>query len=409
MITTNEPMKRPVVTEALKPPVAAPAPPKEKKSAGIWIVLLLVFVVLAVAIGYGLASRLRAEKTLTHETQVGAIPFVTITHPKSGAEGEQIDLPGDTQAFTDTPIYARTNGYLKKWYFDIGAHVKAGDLLAEIDEPELDQQLDQAQADLKNAQANLSISQVTNQRYQDLVKSNSVSKQEADQTASDLASKQALVGSSQANVHRLQALKDFEKVYAPFTGVITARNVDIGDAIQSGDTGTSKEMFHLTAIDTLRVFVAVPEVYATRLRTGDKVNVTLDSYPGKTFEGTIVRNSNSINPQTRTLNVEVDVANPKGELLPGAYAFVHILLPASATSVTIPANTLLFRAEGLRVGVVRDNKVVLVPIVIGHDYGASVEVTSGLTPDDNVIVDPADSLTEGATVQPQEQAPPKKA
>ena len=418
MITTNEPKKTSVVNEPPKPPLAPatptaaahpahhePLPNEPHYSAGMFWFVLFAFIFFTVVIGYGIYDRVLAEKNLTHETEKSAVPFVNVIHPKSGSAGEQIDLPGDTQAFTDTPIYARTNGYLKKWYFDIGAHVKAGDLLAEIEEPELDQQLYQAQADLKNAQANLAISQITNQRFQDLIKSNSVSQQETDQAKSDLASKQALVTSSEANLHRLQDLQGFEKVYAPFAGIVTARNTDIGDIVQSGNSGTGiKEMFHLTAIDTLRVFVAVPEVYAPRLHTGDKVAVTLDSYPGKTFEGTIVRNSNSINPQSRTLNVEVDVANPKDELLPGAYAFVHLTVPANQGSVTIPANTLLFRSEGLRVGVVRDGHVVLAPITIGHDYGTSLEVVSGLNPEDDVIVDPSDSLTEGAAVQVQETA-----
>jgi RND family efflux transporter MFP subunit len=379
-----------------------PTPPRESKRRGSsWTVIilgLLLAVLVGIGILFGIRSRTQAESALKQTTQQEATPFVSVIHPKSGSSDGEIKLPGNTQAFTEAPIYARTSGYLKKWYFDIGAHVKKGDLLAEIETPELDQQLLQAQSDLKNAQANLKISQITSGRYQDLLSSNSVSKQEADQASSDLASKQALVDSSQANIHRLQDLQSFEKLYAPFDGVITARNTDIGALIQAGDT-TPKELFHLSAINQLRVYIAVPEVYAERVKTGEKVGLTLDSMPGETFTGILVRNSNAIDPLSRTLNVEVDVDNPTGRLLPGAYAFVHLPIPASSNAVTIPANTLLFRSEGLRVGVVRNGHVALVPITIGHDYGNSVEVISGLTPEDEVIVDPSDSLTEGEAVQ----------
>ena len=227
-----------------------------------------------------------------------------------------------------------------------------------------------------------------------------------DQTASDLASKQALVNSSEANIRRLEDLQSFEKIYAPFDGVITARNTDIGALIGAGDNSGPKELFHLSAIDKLRVYIAVPEVYASRLQTGEKVTLTLDAFPGETFNGTLTRNSNTIDPQSRTLNVEVDVDNPDARLFPGAYTFVHLPVSGNGGSVTIPSNTLLFRSEGLRVGVVRDGHVVLAPITIGHDYGNTVEVVAGLTPQDAVIVDPSDSLTEGAAVQvgnPQKQ------
>ncbi len=380
-----------------------PAPQPERRGPGVFSILLGVVVVggLAYGIYAGIESRTRAEATLVQEAKESATPMVHVIHPTAGSNASEISLPGDTQAFTDTPIYARTSGYLKSWNFDIGARVKQGDLLAQIETPELDQQLQQAQADLKNAQANLAISQTTNNRYQDLIKSNSVSRQEADQAASDLASKQALVSSSEANVRRLLQLQDYEKIYAPFAGVITARNVDLGDLVQGSDNLATRELFHLAAIDKLRIYIPVPEVYAASVQSGEKVALTLDSFPGETFTGMVVRNSSSINPSTRTLNVEVDVDNPGDRLLPGAYAFVHLKVPSHRGAVTIPSNTLLFRSEGLRVGVVRDGQVQLTPITIGHDYGSSVEVTAGLTPDDEVIVDPADSLADGAQVQTQ--------
>jgi RND family efflux transporter MFP subunit len=379
----------------------ASSAPTSKRGPGI-ITLLVVLAVcagLAYGIYMGIHSRVQAEGRLVQVAQASAIPSVKVVHPVAGSAASEIALPGNTQAFTDTPIYARTSGYLKGWDADIGAHVAKGQLLAEIETPELDQQLQQAQADLKNAQANLNISKTTSGRYEALLKSNSVSKEETDQAMSDLQSKQALVDSSAANVRRLQQLQDYEKIYAPFAGVITARNTDIGHLIQAGNGTDARELFHLAATDPLRVYIPVPEVYAASVKSGDKVAITIDSYPGEAFTGTIVRNSDSIDLTTRTLNVEVDVANPNGHLLPGAYAFVHLKVPPHAGAVTIPSNTLLFRSEGLRVGVVRDGRVELTPITIGHDYGSSVEVVKGLTTDDEIILDPSDSLADGAKVQ----------
>jgi RND family efflux transporter MFP subunit len=326
-----------------------------------------------------------------------AIPTVNIVFPKGGAETEEIELPGNTEAFTDTPIYARTNGYVKDWYVDIGARVRQGQLLAVIETPELDQQLRQAKADLENALANLQIAQITATRWQNLLKTDSVSHQEADQAVSDLHSKEALVDSNKANVDRLEQLQSFERITAPVDGVITARNTDIGDLIQA-DTTAPKEIFHLSAIRKLRIYVPVPEVYAPSVKTGAKVDVTLDAFPGQIFAGTLVRNADAIDPATRTLTVEVDVDNSSGRMMPGAYAFVHFKIPATSGAVTIPSNALLFRSEGLRVGVVRNSHVALLPITIGQDYGDAVEVLSGLTARDAVIVNPSDSLANGAQV-----------
>jgi RND family efflux transporter MFP subunit len=308
-------------------------------------------------------------------------------------------LPGNTQAFIDSPIYSRTSGYLKDWYFDIGAHVRKGQLMATIETPELDQQLQVAQADLKSAQANLDLANTTATRYQNLLKTNSVSKQETDVATSDAAAKKAAVDASMANVRRLEQLQSFEKVYAPFDGIVTARNTDIGRLISAGQNTTPQELFHLAAIGKLRVYVAVPEAYSSAIKDGGKATLTLDEFPGRVFEGTIARNSNAIDQSTRTLNVEVDVDNPKGELLPGAYVFVHFKVPQHAAGLTLPSNTLLFRSEGLQVGVVRNGRVQLVPVKIAKDAGATVEIASGLTPNDPVILDPSDSLTRGQEVQ----------
>ena len=383
--------------ERMKPPASKPSSP--------WLLfgLAAIVLVLGIVIYSGIHERAQAESTLGASTERAAVPTVNVVEPSSAGLSQEIVLPGNTQAFNDTPIYARTNGYLKHWYVDIGTHVKQGQLLADIDTPEVDQQLEQARADLKNAQANEQLAQITAARWQNLLKTNSVSKQETDQAVSDLSARQASVDSMAANVHRLEQLQSFEKVYAPFAGVITARNTDIGALINAGAGGVPQELFHMAAVNKLRVYVAVPEVDSLAAQTGAKATLTLDEFPGEPFEGTIVRDSDSIDSATRTLNVEVDVNNAQGRIKTGAYAFVHLKLPqstrASAASLTIPANTLLFRSEGLRVGVVRNGHAELTPIKIGRDFGATVEVVAGLQPTDQVIVNPSDSLTSGSPVQ----------
>jgi RND family efflux transporter MFP subunit len=359
--------------------------------------------VLALLIYSGIHSRAVAESRLTQQTQEAAIPTVAVVSPKEGAPTQEIVLPGITQAFIDAPIYCRTNGYLKHWYFDIGAHVQKGQLLAEIETPEVDQQLQQAQADLDTAQANLNIAKITAARWQDLVSTGSVSQQETDQAASNLNAVKAAAESSAANVRRLEQLQSFEKIYAPFDGIITARNTDIGALIDAGASTQPRELFHMAAIRTLRVYVAVPEVYSRAARSGAPATLTLDEFPGQIFHGTLVRNANSIDIASRTLLVEVDVDNPTGQLLPGAYVFVHLKLPDEAHSVTIPSNTLIFRKEGLQVGLVRNGKVELVPVKISRDYGNAVEIVSGLQPTDGVIVDPSDSLVAGMPVRVREK------
>jgi RND family efflux transporter MFP subunit len=383
--------------ERMKPPASKPSSP--------WLLfgLAAIVLVLGFVIYSGIHERAQAESTLGASTERAAVPTVNVVEPSSAGLSQEIVLPGNTQAFNDTPIYARTSGYLKHWYVDIGTHVKQGQLLADIDTPEVDQQLEQARADLKNSQANEQLAQITAARWQNLLKTNSVSKQETDQAVSDLSARQASVDSMTANVHRLEQLQSFEKVYAPFAGVITARNTDIGALINAGAGGVPQELFHMAAVNKLRVYVAVPEVASLAAQTGAKATLTLDEFPGETFEGTIVRDSDSIDSATRTLNVEVDVNNAQGRIKTGAYAFVHLKLPqsahASAQSLTIPANTLLFRSEGLRVGVIRNGQAELTPIKIGRDFGATVEVIAGLQPTDQVIVNPSDSLTSGSPVQ----------
>jgi len=389
-MTTNDPNQVNSVS-------ATPAPKRTQRGRSVALGTILVLCV-GYSVFAGIESRVEAKAALHKVAANSAISSVNVVLPKGGAEAEEVELPGNTEAFTDTPIYARTSGYIKHWYVDIGARVKQGQLLAVVETPELDQQLQQAEAQLKNAEANLQIADITATRWQNLLKTDSVSHQEADQAVSDLHSKEALVESNKANVDRLEQLQSFERIVAPVDGVITARNTDVGALIQA-DTTAPKELFHLSAIQKLRIYVPVPEVYAPSVKTGDKAAVTLDAVPGQAFTGTLVRNANAIDSASRTLNVEVDVDNSSGQLMPGAYAFVHFKLPAKRGAVTIPSNALLFRSEGLRVGVVRDSHVALLPITIGQDYGDSVEVVAGLTARDSVIVNPSDSLANGAQVQ----------
>jgi RND family efflux transporter MFP subunit len=363
-------------------------------------VLLVIFIVV------GIFVRSSAESKLANRTTADAVPIVQVVQPQHSAPDEQLVLPGQTAAFTDTPIYARTSGYLKHWYFDIGAHVRQGQLLADIETPELDQEVRQARADLQTAQANAKLAGITAKRTANLLRSQSVSTQERDNAAGSYTADVANVASHQANLARLLELQGYEHVYAPFDGVVTARNTDVGDLINAGAGTPATELFHMTAIKTLRIFVAVPEMDAPAMHVGAHVAITLDEFPNQTFDGTLVRTDNAIDQASRTLTVEVDVDNPDGKLLPGSYAFLHFTLPGSNRAITIPSNTLLFRSEGLRVGVVRDGQARLTAIRIGRDYGDKVEVLSGLTGDEQVILNPSDSLDDGEHVQVGKAMPP---
>jgi RND family efflux transporter MFP subunit len=392
-------LKEPEARDLATPDVERIArPPKRRGAIGALAVAVAV-ALLGAGIYDGLRDRADAEAALATETTEAAVPTVDVIHPQSDAPDQALVLPGQTVAFTDTPIYARTNGYLKRWTSDIGAHVKQGDLLAQIETPELDQQLRQARADLATAQANAKLASITADRTASLLKSNSVSTQERDNAAGAYSADVAIVASRQADVGRLEELQSYENVYAPFDGIITARNTDVGALINAGAGGGTTELFHMTATQTLRIYVAVPETYSPAMRVGATPTVTLDEYPGEVFRGRVERTNNAINPTSRTLLVEVDVDNANGKLLPGSYVFVHFTLPGRSQSVIVPANALLFRSEGLRVGVVRDGKAELVPITIGRDYGDKVEVLSGLHPTDQVILNPSDSLIGGTAVR----------
>ena len=355
-------------------------------------VALVVLVTVALAV-FGILSRRSAATVLAERTQELAAPSVIAAPPTPGAPVESFVLPGNVTAWTDSPIYARTSGYLTRWYFDIGARVKKGALLAEIATPEVDQQLAQAEADLNTSQANANNARIQADRYTGLVKTNAVSRQDTDTFVNQATATAAAVRSAQANVERLRELQSFEKVYAPFDGVVTARNVDTGQLI---DPGAARELFHLQAIQTLRVYANLPQSYSNNVKRGSKIDLTFAEHAGKTYQGTLARTSDAIDPASRTLLVEIDVDNRAGELLPGSLAQVHFKTPAAGPVFIVPAAALIFRKEGLRVGVVVNGNVAhMVPVVIGEDDGANVQIVSGLSAGDRVIQDPPDSLIEG--------------
>jgi len=363
------------------------------------IVVLAALALLALGVYRGINTRIKAAANVKQETIDMSVPTVSVVHPKRGALKDEIVLPGNIQAFTISPIYARTSGYLKKWYVDIGGRVKPGQLLAEIETPEVDKQLDQARADLSTAQANLKLAEITMNRDLGMLK-DAIPKQDVDNAVGAYEADKSIVVSQTANVKRLEQLVSFEKVFAGFDGVITTRNTDIGQLINAGNGGVSQQLFTLAATDTLRVFVNVPQIYSRSAVPGVLAQLTLAEYPNRRFMGKVARNAESIDPLSRTLLTEVDVDNKTGELLPGAFAQVHLTLASKAPSMLLPVNSLLFRAEGLQAGVVREGgKVELMTIVIGKDYGTEVEVVSGLREDDNVIVNPPDSLATGNIVR----------
>ena len=372
----------------------------KKRAPKHWLGVAIALVVVGALLMSGIWSRVKAGTTLNEETAQLALPAVSVVSPKQTAPADEIILPGNVQPFITSPIYARTNGYLKKWYFDIGTHVKKGQLLAVIETPEVDQQLQQARSNLLTAQANLELASITKNRYQGLLKSNAVSQQDADNAVGTFNANRSIVEADKAAVEQYSALVSFEKVYAPFDGVITARNTDIGDLINSGSAGGAKtDLFHIAQPETLRVYVNVPEEYSQGIKTGMTADLSLAEFPGRTFQGKLVRTADAINVTTRTLLVEIDVDNPTGTLLTGSYAEVHLAVPSQASTFLLPVNTLLFRSAGLQVGIVRDGKVVLSAVTPGHDFGSQIEIVSGLKPDDQVIINPPDSLVTGQQVQ----------
>jgi len=371
-----------------------------KRSRKSRIVLAIALLAVVGVLLSGIWSRVKARNTLNAETAQAALTAVSVVSPKQTAPADEIILPGNVQPFITSPIYSRTNGYLKKWYFDIGAHVKKGQLLAVIETPEVDQQLQQARSTLLTAQANLDLAAITKTRYQGLLKTNAVSQQDVDNAVGTYNANKAIVEADKATVEQYSALVSFEKIYAPFDGVITARNTDIGDLINSGSSTAAKtDLFHIAQPGELRVYVNVPEEYSQGIKSGMTADLSLAEFPGRKFQGKLVRTAEAINQTTRTLLIEVDVDNPTGTLLTGSYAEVHLAVPTRASTFLLPVNTLIFRTEGLRVGVVKDGKVVLTTVTPGHDFGNDIEIVSGLKANDQVIINPPDSIVSGQQVQ----------
>ena len=375
------------------------APPKSR----LFVIVAMVAAALVLMGLFTWVQRRSQYDALAKETEKLAIPTVSVIHPTPEPPQEDLVLPSTLQAYTESPIYARTNGYLKKWYHDIGTRVQQGELLADIDTPEIDQQLLQARADLNTSRANEKLSEITAKRYEELIKTDGVSKQEVDNAVGDYAAKLATVASAEANVHRLEELESFKHIYAPFSGVITRRNVDIGTLINAGNGGSTQLLFTLAQTDPIRVYVSVPESAAPSIRSGLPAHLELTQFPGRKFQGKVVRTAEAIDPTSRTLLTEVDVPNKTGELLPGGYAQVHLDVQVASARLQVPVNALLFRAEGLRAVVVgADHKLHLQQLTIGRDYGVSLEVLQGLQGSDWIVVNPADSLEEGQQVNVKE-------
>jgi RND family efflux transporter MFP subunit len=371
-----------------------------KSSHRHWLVPVIVLLIVVGLLISGILSRVRHRATLRTEAAQMAVPTVSVMLPKGTGPPQEIILPGNVQPFITSPLYSRTSGYVKKWYFDIGAHVKKGQLLAVIESPEIDQQLQQSRGTLVTAQANLKLAEITRTRYEGLLKSHAVSQQDVDNAVGAYNADEAIVEADQANVQQYEVLQSFEKIYAPIDGLITARNTDVGDLVNSGNTGNVKtDLFHMAQTGKLRVFVNVPEQYSRGAQPALTADLTLAEFPGRRFTGVLVRTAEAINLVTRTLPVEVDVDNPAGTLLTGSYAEVHLKLPGQTSTYVIPSNTLIFRSEGLQVAVVKDGKIVLTPVTLGHDFGNTVEIVAGLNADDQIVVNPSDSIVSGQVVK----------
>jgi len=364
-----------------------------------WIVAGAILLVFAGIFAYGIISRLRHAATVRAETTQMSVPWVSVATPERSAPLQEIVLPGNVQPFASAPIYARTNGYLKTWYADIGAHVKKGQLLAVIETPEVDQQLQQSRSNLATSEANLTLSEITRNRYRGLLATHAVAQQDVDNAVGTYNANKSIVEANQANVKQFETLQSFEKIYAPFDGIITARNTDVGQLISAGNSGTVKtDLFHISQPGKLRVYVNVPEQYSQATTPGLTAELTLAEFPGRKFQGKLVRTSVSINYATRTLLAEIDVDNPTGELLSGAYTQVHLKVPGQTSSYLVPVSALIFRSHGLQVAVVKNGVALLIPVTPGHDYGERIEIVSGLQAGDTVMANPPDSLVSGQKV-----------
>ena len=381
-------------------PQSLPIPGKEGRPGRGWLTAVVIVAVFAGLLVSGILERMHASAALRAETAEVAVPTISVVSPQRAAPSQEIVLPGNVQPYVTAPIFSRTNGYLLAWYFDIGAHVKKGQLLAVISTPEVDQQLGQSRSNLSTAEANLRLAEITKNRYEGLLKTHAVAQQDVDNAVGTYNANKSIVEADQANVKQLEALQSFEKIYAPFDGIITARNTDVGALVDSGSSGGVKtDLFHLSQVDRLRVYVNVPEEYSQATTSGLAAELTLSEFPGTTFTGKLVRTSEAINFETRTLLAEVDVTNPTGKLLSGSYAEVHFKVPGKISTYILPVDTLLFRKEGLRVAVVKDNKAQLLAVTPGRDFGDTIEIISGLQGNESVVVSPPDSVVDGEKVQ----------
>jgi RND family efflux transporter MFP subunit len=425
MLNSERMLETHIANEPLLPPSR---PPARRRTLRVVVLFVLALAIVAGIVFWGINARIQTAAAVKETTRELAIPDVSVIHPKPGAMKNEVVLPGNVQAFTDSPIYARSSGYLKQWFVDIGGHVKAGQQLAIIEAPELDQQVTQAKATLQQSQAaldqaianeqqgkaNEELARVNADRWKTLVAKGAVSRQENDQYQAQyqaqvanlnaleqaIAAARSNIAAAQANLGRLQEMQNYETVRAPFDGIVTARNIDVGALINAGNGGAAQELFHMAATAKLRVYVSVPQADSRAATPGLKCYLTLTEFPGRKFPGELVRTSGAIDQVTRTLLTEVDVDNSSGELRPGAYAEVHLQIPEGSRSLIVPVSVLLFRSEGLRVGVLRGgDKAELVPVILGKDYGNEVEIVSGLAENDLVIANPPDSLSSGATVQ----------
>ncbi len=393
-VTTEQNETEPVRPDDYRPSDLGPAPAGRGK-----ILVGAVLLVLITAGAVTFVNRKSESDALAKETEAVSVPTVAVVQPVSEPGNDELVLPGNLQAFIESPIFARTNGYLLRWYKDMGSKVEKGELLAAIDTPEIDQELSQARASREQIKAALALAKISADRWANLRKTDSVSQQEADQQASGYQQAQANLAAADANVRRLEELEAFKNVYAPFSGVLTRRNVDPGALINSGGQATGKELFDIARVDPLRVYASVPQAYAPNIKVGMKANVTLQEFPGQKFIGTVARTADAIDPATRTLNTEVDVPNKDGKLLPGSFGQLHFATGTSVPRITIPVNAMLFRAEGPRVAVVdKDGKVHMHPINIGRDFGATLEILGGVDISDQIIINPSDSLEEGQQV-----------
>jgi RND family efflux transporter MFP subunit len=366
---------------------------------------LLIPVVLATSTFFGARARQQQSQRLAGTTKSLEVQTVNVIHPRRGTSSSDLTLPGMIQAFSQSPIYARVDGYVRTWYVDIGTHVTKGQLLAEIDAPEVDQQLNQARAMLQQTETSLALAKVTAPRYQELIKTNSVSQQEVDQNNQNLAAQTANVQAASAAVSRLEQMQGFEKIVAPFDGVITLRKTDFGDLVNAGNAGAGRELFHISQNNIVRVFVSVPEEFSNQVKPGTKASMDLTELPSRHFAAAVTRTTDAIDASSRTLTVELDVPNPSGELLPGAYANVHFQLPLNVVPLVLPSSTILFQADGPQVGLVtRQNQVELRKVTLGHDFGDTIEILAGVRPSDSVIANPPDSLTNGMRVTVQSAA-----